>query len=60
MLKRLLNFVLLSQGISSTDEGDTEDKWEKFREQRESWKHERDLERAAPAGDGQGETPKPE
>ena len=59
MLKRLFNFFLLSQGISSTDEEEPKDKWAEFREERESWEHERDIERAAPADADQGE-PKPE
>ena len=60
MLRRLLNFFLLSQGISSTDEKDSDDKWARFREEREAWEHERDLERAAPPGDAPDQRAKPE
>lgn len=48
MLKKLLNFLLLSNGITPDDHHERGDKWAEFREQREAWEHERKLERAAP------------
>jgi hypothetical protein len=54
MIKRLLNFILLSNGISTDDDPDTKrDKWAEFREERERWEHERNLERAAPRDSAQ-------
>ena len=60
MLKRLLNFILLSNGITPSDEGERVDKWSRFREEREAWELERDLERAAPAAPEEARSQKPE
>ncbi len=57
MLKKLLNFLLLSNGISATDERDDADKWSKFRAEREAWEHEQALKRSAPQQGGPAEPP---
>ncbi|GAB4520472.1 MAG: hypothetical protein Tsb0013_24080 [Phycisphaerales bacterium] len=49
MLKKLLNFVLLSNGITPADEDEPADKWARFRAEREAWEHEQNLKRAAPS-----------
>lgn len=48
VLKKLWNILLLSNGISTGDGEEREDKWARFRDERRAWEHERDLERAAP------------
>lgn len=49
MIKKLLDFILLSNGITPANaEQEQEDKWAKIRAEREAWEHQRDLERAAP------------
>ncbi len=50
MLKRLFNFLLLSNGITPADDAETEtDKWSRIRAEREAWEHEQKMSRAAPA-----------
>ena len=45
MFKKLLNILLLSNGISALDEKPPEDKWEKFRREREEWEREHGVDR---------------
>ena len=37
MLRKLIDFFLMSQGISSTAEDEEKDKWARFRAEREAW-----------------------
>lgn len=45
MLKKILNIFLLSNGISALDEKQPEDKWEKFRREREEWEREHGVDK---------------
>jgi hypothetical protein len=49
MLRKLIDFFLMSQGISSTAEDEEKDKWARFRAEREEWER-RQQEEGDPAG----------
>lgn len=48
MIKKLFNFLLLSNGITPTDADEPVDKWSRFREEREAWEREQNMNKAAP------------
>lgn len=58
MLRKLLNFILLANGVSAADDDPAEDKWERLRRERERAGYgsqrtapEDDAERRADAGE---------
>ena len=62
MMKRLMDFLLFSTGITPKDHKEP-DKWAKFRAEREQWERaqraKEDAQRSAGSGDSPGDTAPP-